>query len=390
LDGVGNWLFYVAAPSGRNQIFYIASEGDSFANWRREQRLPLSPIVRSVESVQANLYRVTANPDTPSQSFVYLADVFFIGTVGDRNESEILMQRFYVNPRNGNLLTLSDTRAERPLGITQERLLPAVPDEIAQKDPDQNVWRVRHLDWASIDGGWNADPAAPDLDIKINGVSILRAQNPNNPAQFLLQRPVIDQQTGLMQFTYNEPIVDGSGQIVGVRNRGVIVVDPINGTIRFVNFAPRLNDIVTVTYRPRVYRVSSIAPGSAGTYSQLRAVFQRTMNPRHNISNTGESPVRKGINNGACRDGERPPVDRMWLFFRRSSPPPNSSGNFFFKTLRPGVRLQSPILTRFGRLPLQTGAFTLAEGTNHAVVQLTPNNVPGAQLGFYEYDALRG
>ncbi|MFN7016254.1 MAG: PQQ-binding-like beta-propeller repeat protein [Fimbriimonadales bacterium] len=390
LDGVGNWLFYVAAPSGRNQIFYIASEGDSFANWRREQRLPLSPIVRSIESVQANLYRVTANPDTPNQNFVYLADVFFIGTVGDRNESEILMQRFYVNLRNGNLLPLSDSRVDRSLGVTQERFLPAVTDEIAQKDPDQNVWRVRHLDWASIDGNWNTDPTTPDLDIKVNGVSILREPDPTNPTQFILQRPVIDSQTGLMQFTYNEPIVGGGGQIIGVRNRGVIVVDPTNGTIRFVNLAPRLNDIVTVTYRPRVYRISAIASGSAGAYSQLRAVFQRTMNPRHNMDNLAASPVRKGVNNGVCNASDRPPVDRVWLFFRRTSPPPNSSGNFFFKTLRPGVRLQSPILTQFGRLPLQAGAFTLAQGTNHAVVQLTPNNVPGAQLGFYEYDALRG
>lgn len=388
VEGVGNWLFYVAAPSGRNQIFYIASPGDLFSSWRREQRLPLSPIVRSVESVQANVYRVLANPDSPAQGLVYLADVYFIGTVGDRNESEILMQRFYVNPNNGNLLPLSDTRVDRPLGVTQERFLPVVSDEVAQKDPNQNVWRVRHLDWAPLDGSWNRN--TPDIDIKINGVSILQQRNPNNPSLFILQEPIVDSQTGLLQFTYNEPVLNGSGQIVNLLNRGQIIVDPNNGTIRFVNFAPRLNDIVTVSYRPRVYRISSIAPGSAGTYSQLRAVFQRTMNPRYNIDNPGASPVRKGINNGAVPSNERPPVDRVWLFFRRSSPPPNSAGNFFFKTLRPGVRLQSPILTQRGQLPLQTGSFTLAQGTNHAVVQLTPNNVAGAQLGYYEYDALRG
>jgi hypothetical protein len=123
---VGNWLFYVAAPSGRSQIFYIASEGDRFASWRREQRLPLSPIVRSVESVSANIYRVSAN----NTNFIYLADVYFIGTVGDRSESEVLMQRFYVNPNNLNLLSLTDNRlrsflTEAQIGFLQERLLPA-------------------------------------------------------------------------------------------------------------------------------------------------------------------------------------------------------------------------------------------------------------------------
>jgi outer membrane protein assembly factor BamB len=390
VDGVGNWLFYVAAPSGRSQIFYLASVGDSFASWRREQRLPLSPIVRSVESVSANIYRVSANPTANNTSFVYLADVYFIGTVGDRNESEVLMQRFYVNPRNGNLLTLSDTRADRSLGVTQERFLPVVADEVAQKDADQNVWRVRHLDWAFIERGWNSDPNAPDLDIKVNGVSILLMRDPNNPTQFILQRPTVDEQTGLLQFEFNQPVLNGGGQVVDLLPRGRIVIDPNNGTIRFVNFAPRLNDLVTVTYRPRVYRISATAPGSAGTYSQLRTVFQRTMNPRHRLDALGESPVRKGENNGACELNDRPPVDRVWVFFRRTSAPPNSSGNFFFKTLRPGVRLQAPILTQFGRVPVQTGAFTLAQGTNHVVVQLTANNVAGAELGFYEYDALRG
>jgi hypothetical protein len=380
VDGVGNWLFYVAAPSGRSQIFYLASVGDSFASWRREQRLPLSPIVRSVESVSANIYRT---------SFVYLADVYFIGTVGDRNESEVLLQRFCVNPNNLNLLSLTDNRlisflTEAQIGFLQERLLPRVVDEVAQKDADQNVWRVRHLDWAFIGrSGWNSDPNAPDLDIKVNGVSILLMRDPNNPRQFVLQRPIVDEQTGLLQFEFNQPVLNGGGQVVNLLPRGRIVVDPNNGTIRFVNFAPRLNDIVTVTYRPRVYRLSATAPGSAGTYSQLRTVFQRTMNPRHRLDALGESPVRKGENNGACELNDRPPVDRVWVFFRRTSAPPNSSGNFFFKTLRPGVRLQAPILTQFGRVPVQTGAFTLAQGTNHVVVA-------GAGLGFYEYDALRG
>lgn len=390
IDGVGNWLFYVAAPSGRNQIFAIASEGDLFGTWRREQRVPLSPVVRTVESVSASLYRVAANPNASNTPFVYLADVYFIGTAGDRNESEVLLQRFYVNPRNGNLLALTDSRADRALGPIQDRFLPLFVDEVAQKDPDENVWRARHLDWAFTGRRWNDNPALPDIDIKVNGISVLQERNPANPTQFVLQVPTVDEQTRLLQFVFNEPVLDGSGQVVNVLPRGRIVVDPNNGTVRFVNFAPRLNDIVTVTYRPRVYRVSALAPGSAGGYAQVRSIFQRTMNPRHSESNPDRSPVRRGVNNGACDANDRPPVDRVWLLFRRAGAAPNSAGNFFFKTLRPGVRLQAPILTRFGRVPVQTGAFILAEGTNHVVVQLTANNVAGAALGFYEYDALRG
>ncbi|MCS7301338.1 MAG: hypothetical protein NZ556_07275, partial [Fimbriimonadales bacterium] len=390
VSGVGNWLFYIAAPSGRNQIFFAASEGDLFNEWRREQRLPLSPIVRTVESVSANVYRVSANPTTPSASSLYLADVFFIGTVADRAEPEILMQRFYLNPRNGRLLPLSDTRAEDALGAIQQRFLPPIVDEVARKDPGQNVWRVRHLDWIFLERGWNEDPNTPDIDIKINGVSILQRRSSNNPARFELQTPVVDEQTGLLQFTYNAPVRDANGQIVNLLNRGRIIVDPNTGTIRFVNFAPRQTDVVTVTYRPRVYRVMEAPVGSVGAYSQLRVLFQTTMSPRHTIDALDESPVRKGERNGRCDASERPPVDRVWLFFRRSDAAPADKGNFFFKTLRPGVRLRAPIATVRGRVPVRTGAFILQSGENHVVVELTPNNIGGAGLGFYEYDAQRG
>ncbi|MCS7066363.1 MAG: hypothetical protein NZL85_08845, partial [Fimbriimonadales bacterium] len=124
--------------------------------------------------------------------------------------------------------------------------------------------------------------------------------------------------------------------------------------------------------------------------AQLRTVFQRTMNPRHTTNDLADSPVRRGERNGACGISDRPPVDRMWLIFRRSAPAPGSAGSFFFKTLRPGVRLSAPIQTIRGRVPVRTNAFILVPGENHVVVQLTPNNPPGAGLGFYEYDALRG
>jgi hypothetical protein len=122
----------------------------------------------------------------------------------------VLLQRFCVNPNNLNLLSLTDNRlssflTEAQIGFLRERLLPRVVDEVAQKDADQNVWRVRHLDWAFIGSGWNSDPNAPDLDIKVNGVSILLMRDPNNPTQFILQRPTVDEQTGLLQFEFNQP-----------------------------------------------------------------------------------------------------------------------------------------------------------------------------------------
>ncbi|MDW8051478.1 MAG: PQQ-binding-like beta-propeller repeat protein [Armatimonadota bacterium] len=387
---VGHWLFYVAAPVGRSGIFYIASPDERFNTWQlirrqpSEQRLPLSGIVRSVESVGANIYTVFADPNNPESGFVRFADVFFIGVAGDQSQPEVLMQRFFINPRNRTLVPLTDRRAREAISEQLlSRYIALVVDEVARKEPGQNVWRARHLDWVALTGEWNRNPQQPDLDIKVNGVSILQERDPSNPAQLRLQRPVVDPQTGLMQFTYNHL---QNGLLIP---RGRILVDPANGTIRFVDMAPRERDVVTVTYRPRVYRVSELPIGSVGSYSQLRVVFQRTMNPRHTTPSVGRSPVRKGNYNRVCEIGDRPTVDRVWLFFRRSAPAPNSSGSFFFKTLRPGIRLRAPILTERGRLPLQPSA-EVVRGVNHATVHLEGVNPPNATLSFYEYDAQRG
>ena len=381
IPGVGHWLFYVAAPAGKKQVYTIASEGDNFLNWRREQLVPISGVVRSVESVSAQIYPV--RPTNNEWTF-YTVDLVVAGNAGDRNESEILLQRFLVDPRNGNLISFNDKRARNLLRRLAERLintmLPQVVDEVAQKDATENVWRVRHLDWVRLSNEWNADPTYPDLDIKVNGVSIL--VDPANPA--LPQIPTEDPETGILQFRY---VVPGPNNTL--IERGVVSVDTRNGTIRFVNFAPGTRDLVSITYRPRVYRLTPPASGAVGTYTQVFTVFQAIKNPRHNANNPESSPVRKGVSNGVCDPNDRPPVDRLWVLFRRASPPPNSTGNFFYKTLRPGVRLGATIATVRGRIPLQREVPVLLR-TNHATVQLTNNNPDGARLGFYEYDASRG
>ncbi len=383
IDGVGHWLFYVANVGGRSRVFYIASEGDNFNDWQRERQLVVSERVRAIESVSAVLYRVSLSPG--SNQFVYLADVTLTCTAGDRNESEVLLQRYIVNPRNGTLLPLDDRRADRLLGAIQDRFLPTIT-EVAQKDAGANIWRVRHLDWARLERIWNLNPNNIDLDIQVNGVSVIQKVS-WAPTENPYQEPTEDTATGVLQYQYINTLPNDQRMPMGT-----IRVDTRNGTIHFLNMAPSTRDIVTVTYRPRVYRLTPVATGAVGTYTQVQTVFQRTTNPRfsNDPAQLGGSPVRKGVDNGACDANDRPPVDRQWILFRRSGSAPNSSGNFLFKTLRPGIRLSAPVLTIRGQLPIQTGSFTLAEGANHVTLRLTPNNPAGASIGFYEYDALRG
>lgn len=383
VPGAGHFLFYVASPAGRKQVYYLFSRGEGFTDLNpntpfpaREQLLPISGVVRSIESVSAQAYRVALAPN--SNVFVTLVEVVITGTAGERNEPEVLLQRFLVEGRRGRLLPLDDRTADRRLGSIQERLLPLIVED-AQKDPADNVWRVRHFDWVRLNNVWNQNPTAPDLDIQVNGVSIIRRLDEAT----ILQEPIENAETGLLQFQYVGPYGNSRARL------GTITVDTRNGTIRFVGLAPGLRDIVTVAYRPRVYRLTPFATGATGSYTQVFTVLQRTMNPRFNFNDPANSVVRFGAENGTANVTDRPPVDRHWVLFRRASNAPNSVGSFFFKTLRPGVRLDAPIATDRGQLPL-TNSRTLIFGTNHALVELTSANPTGSQLSFYEYDAARG
>ncbi len=379
VTGVGHFLVYTASPAGRKEVYYLFSRGEGFVNFQRERKLPISGVIRSIESVSAQAYRVALAPN--SNQFVTLVEVVITGTAGERNEPEVLLQRYLIDGRRGLLVPLDDRNAERRLGSIQERLLPLVVEEIAQKDPDQNVWRVRHLDWARLGNVWNQNPDSLDsldLDIKVNGVSVIRTLQ--DATQY--QEPVENTETSLLQFQYVAPFGNTRARL------GIITVDTRNGTIRFVGQAPGLRDIVTVTYRPRVYRLTPFASGEVGSYTQALTILQRTMNPRFDFSNPATSMVRSGQLNGVCSSTDRPPVDRHWVLFRRTDPTRNV-GSFFFKTLRPGVRLGAPIATDRGRLPLASTT-QLIFGANHAYVRLTNNNPEGSQLYFYEYDPVRG
>ncbi len=377
VTGVGHFLVYTASPAGRKEVYYLFSQGEGFVNFQRERKLPISGVIRSIESVSAQAYRVALAPN--SNQFVTLVEVVITGTAGERNEPEVLLQRYLIDGRRRLLVPLDDRNAERRLGAIQERLLPLVVEEIAQKEPDQNVWRVRHLDWARLGNVWNQDPSQSlDLDIKVNGVSVIRSLQ--DATQY--QEPVENADTGLLQFQY----VASTGS--GRAHLGIITVDTRNGTIRFVGQAPGLRDIVTVTYRPRVYRLTPFASGEVGSYTQVLTILQRTMNPRFDFNNPATSMVRSGELNGVCMSSDRPSVDRHWVLFRRTDPTRNV-GSFFFKTLRPGVRLGAPIATDRGRLPL-ANTRQLSFGANHAYVQLTANNPADSQLHFYEYDPVRG
>ncbi|NUL82660.1 MAG: PQQ-binding-like beta-propeller repeat protein [Armatimonadetes bacterium] len=337
------WVFYPGSTAGRREIYYLSANGRmTDGNWNRERKLTMSRAVKNVESVNPVFRTVRVN-----NSIRHYVDVFFIGSLNERNVGELLYSRYSVD--RGNL--------QGPSVMGRQI------DEVAQKEKGENVYRTRHLDWTFNDpsDGWEDD----DVVIKING-QIVTAGDPD-----------VDEQTGRLWYRY----------IRNGREVGLIVIDPLSGTIRFTDQAPRLSDIVSVTYSPRVLRIVDLS--IAGDHSQLNAFLQRVENPRHNRLAPGQSLVRRrNPVNGNMGANDIMPVDRIWMFYRRSSGSPSSAGSYFYKTLRMGIQLNRPILAIVnsgGTFPLQSGATNVAAGANHFTILNGANDVL-----YYEVDWARG
>ncbi|MCW5934533.1 MAG: PQQ-binding-like beta-propeller repeat protein [Fimbriimonadia bacterium] len=363
-SGLINWLFYTASTSGRESVNYIPV-GANMTNWGREQRLPISRAIRTVNEISAIARRVRVadafnNNNGRDRLFI---ETVITGTTGDRNLAEVFLARYgYTRRGDGRL--------------GDAELFPIIVDEVATKETTGNVWRTRHLDWNYQSRTWNDLATNLDLEIKVNGFSII--SDPGDPRY--PQTPTVDEATGLLTFRYRQPVVE-NGTITRYREVGNVVVDPLNGLVRFPQLAPKLSDMLTVTYRPRLLRITPLNP--AGSHSQVTAFLQQSENPRHGFTTPAESWVRKSSGNTALTNTEIPPTDRLWTFYRRSGNAPASPSVFYYKTYRMGVQLPTEILrANDGSFPLSQSTSVQA-GVNHATVI-------GNNLGYYEYDPVRG
>lgn len=374
--GNRSWLIYTASTSGKENIFYTSVlQNNMTGGWGRERTLTTSAALRTINEVSAVPRRGMI--DEYNRVVNRAVDLIVTGTVGDRTQAEAFLSRHSI---------------ERGDQLGNPMLFPMVVDEVAQKEQAANVWRVRHLDWGNLDNRfnqWRGNGQTIDLNIKVNGRSIIiDPDDTANPRR--LQEPEVDDSTGLLTFRYYVPQVDGRGNVTGYLPNGLIVVDPLQGTIRFPNQAPRLSDVVTVIYRPRLLRLNEL--GNAGTHSQVLAFMQTNDNPRHNRADVASSRVRKNVGNEILEVNHTMGVDRLYVFYRRTTGAPSSPGTFYYRTYRYGVQLSSPIATtQGGRLPLQRSS-NVSPGTNHAVV-LSPSHAlegSASNIGGYEFDWARG
>ena len=328
------FLFWSAGRSGQTSLYYnanLSDAGSNFSptNWSRDRKL----VVPNGLVWQSDPYAVYRRvPDfTQGGAVVDAIDIAFTALLKNRSTVEIVVSRYKLNRTNGTLDLMT---------------LPLVVQETLSRVGTSNTYVSRDADWMHSND--------PDGLIKIEllknntGTAITL----NNRTGGTVQNGRYDTASGLLSFD------SGLG--------GQIVVDPTAGTLTFPNVTPGANDVVLVTYLPRLMRMnvsrddSNIVrtaglggftgidpvlrsrPGQTvvGNHYNPVLMFDRMPNIRANYT----APIVVRNANGTAYSGAvAPSVDRMWVLYRKTDPQGAVRSTIYYKAMRLMVRLPRPV-----------------------------------------------
>jgi len=294
-EGTGAKLFWYGATTNRYGVFVNSTQNIAGGVW------DVTDVVTTSGAISS------ARDPYPVPKLNGDIDLVYSGTSRDRNTNEIYLSTY----------GQGDFEHMRPQG--------RITAEVAQFDTKVgNLWRTKGLDWVV-----RPDPNNAAFDIKVNSRSVL-------------VNPVFDRENVVLRYesTFG----------------GHVVVDPVAGTIQFPNMGPGPQDVVTVTYTPRTFRLTSLS--NVGGHTEPVAFIDRR--PLYNNSSSFRG------NGSAAATNDVVPTDRYWLTYKRGGTSPSQPTTLYMQTFRLGIQLPTPI---------QVGT----------AVRLTP-----APTGFYTVDYTRG
>lgn len=366
------YLLYYAGSRSQTGIYYNANLADSggvfqTAGWAvlGDRKLP-APSALVWQSDPTAVYRqVMVNGQLTD-----VIDVVYTGVLKNRQTVETLLSRYQIH-------RTQPTANDPPIGALSLLPLPFVMQETLGRVGATNSWAARDAGWLQID---DSVPAlVPDkitLYVVKNGTTVPVVLNPR--AGGSVQNGKLDPASGLIYY-------DSS---LG----GQVVVDTRSGTVTFPNVPPGKDDAVLASYVPQVMRLNttrdetnivrdatftgsawngdpaftpSPAVTSPGSNLNPITLLDRATNPRAQL--TAPQVV--------FPQGSTPPIDRLWVLYRKTDPSGSVKSTIYYKAMRLLVRLPRPV------------ALTNPDANgNQQIVALTVagNNGP------YEVDWIRG
>ncbi|MEP0767195.1 MAG: PQQ-binding-like beta-propeller repeat protein [Fimbriimonadia bacterium] len=273
--GTGARIFWYGGTTGRYSLFVNETPSvDNPNSWSRPVRIGIPSSLAS------------AKDPYPVAGPAGRIDLIYSGVMKDRNTNELFLATYGPEGPGGFI------NWERP------RTRARINSEVAVLDTARgNVWRTQGIDWAI--GG-----PGSGLDVAVNGRSILGEGERDSSNERIRYRSLLG---------------------------GYVVVDPAAGTITFPSIAPGPQDIVTVSYTPRVMRLT---PSNLGGHTEpVQFVDSR---PIGNLAYTFRSTGT------AAQANDYVPVDRRWVLYKRGSTAPGQPMTPYYQTYRVGVNLPTP------------------------------------------------
>jgi len=299
-------MFWYSGASGRYTIYYNACLGNPLnpSAWTRDQQLPVPGVV-------TNAFEPLAIPRLGA------LDVIYTASTKTRQIHELILTRFTLG--GGGRLVPVD--------------LPPVRGEVLQRIGTTNVWMSRDLSWNRNQRIriWRVGDPHP-----------LAASDIQQSGDYYYDRRY-DSNTGILYLTR---YTDSARTQIDWQ----AVIDLSAGTVTFPYRAPSRTDVVFADYTPRAMRLTanhgwnSLVPNDgvpvpqpiafyAGANSAPTGGLEKSQNPRWKY-------ILPVLNNPT----QSPPVDRLWLFYRKSTGS-TPAEVFVVKTMRLGVQLPTPVFT---------------------------------------------
>lgn len=378
------YLFWHSGAQGRTSLYYnvnvqsdptqaFQSSGwlqDPTANGNGfgDQRLP-TPGSLTWQSDPSPVYRrvrvaTTAADGTTVVGDIDAIDVAYTGVLKGRQKVEVLMSRFAIH-----------RVAEAGFTDPTKQYLPGQLELLPLPEVHQEVMHRTGTTFDARDAAWylgpDSDPNGIGGTIKLE---LLRANGQHDTLNFRddnkAQLGRYDKASGLTYYDViardpnNPQTIDKSA---GSPSGGQAVVDVRSGTVSFPNIAPAPNDTVLVSYTPRVIRLSAgrdssnvdhasnspfandpalTSPGGVsvpGNNTNPVLIFDRAPNLRAGFT---APRVVFNANGTAATVATAPPLNRMWVVYRKTNPSADKSGEkqtLFYKAMRLTAILPRPV-----------------------------------------------
>jgi len=299
------WSFWYGGNNNKWRIYCNVNpdpEGpNSHLNWTNDCQIPIPAGLTSVAEPSPLIRPYRGNYSNT------IVDVVYSGFSAFHKNSDIYLSRYRFPSSISKSGTLSPSMEP----------LPEVKDEIMERDPKTATFFSRHVDWVR-------DDSKRPFIVRV----VLDPSDPSSKSiQVNVGEYISDSETGAR--IYNYPDENDPAQVECKSLFRAVIINPEQGTVKFLR-APEPGAVVLATYSPKAYRLTSDPVSDTAPF----ALHDGGPNPRY--TTRPDNPFYDpGI-------GIPPPLDRLWLFWRRPAPGGKGTG-LYYKVFRHSIKLKQQV-----------------------------------------------